>query len=150
MSFGLSAKTSGVTLESPARNSVAKDRPDLSGQCAVDDCVSPSGPPFHPSGLPLPAIAEALRARDLPIVRSDDAGDYLCNMLFYNLMHTAPETGIRTAGFIHVPYLTSQIMRLRAQGKEIAHGASLDEDQLLSGIKAILETCATSLRDHIA
>ena len=65
-------------------------------------------------------------------------------------MHIAPETGIRSAGFIHVPYLTNQITRLRAQGKEIAHGASLDEDQLLSGVKAILETCATSLRDHIA
>lgn len=150
VAFGLSAKTTGFTLESTARNSVSKDRPDFSGQCAVDDCVSLSGPPFHPSGLPLPAIAKALSERDLPIVRSDDAGDYLCNLLFYNLMHTAPETGIRSAGFIHVPYLTSQITRLRAQGKEIPHGASLDENQLLSGVKAILETCATSLRDHIA
>jgi hypothetical protein len=49
-----------------------------------------------------------------------------------------------------VPYLTIQITRLRAEGKEIAHGASLDEAQMLSGMKAILETCATSLRNQIA
>ena len=150
VAFGLSAKTTGFTLESTARNAVAKNRPDFSGQCAMDDCVHADGPPVHPSGLPLAEISKALHQAGLPIVRSDDAGDYLCNMLFYRLMHTAPDTGIRSAGFIHVPYLTSQITRLRKQGKEIAHGASLDEAQLLSGVKAILETCATSLRNLVA
>ena len=145
IAFGLSAKTTGFTLESTARNAIAMDRPDFSGQCALDDCVSRAGPPFHPSGLPLTEIAKALHRAGLPIVRSDDAGDYLCNMLFYQLMHTATETGIRSAGFIHVPYLTSQIERLRSQGREIAHGASLDESLMMSGVKTIIETCAVHL-----
>lgn len=145
VAFGLSATTTGFTLESTARNAIATDRPDFSGQCALQDCVQGDGPPVHASGLPLVEISKALHLAGLPIVRSDDAGDYLCNMLFYQLMHTASDTGIRSAGFIHVPYLTTQIERLRSQGREIAHGASLDENQMLSGVRTIIETCAAHL-----
>jgi pyroglutamyl-peptidase len=115
IAFGLSAKTTGITLESTARNQLSIERPDFAGNRATDPQVNPDGPATRPTALPLAAIEAALHDAQVPIVHSEDAGDYLCNMLFYNLMHTAPDTGIRSAGFIHVPYLTSQITRLRAQ-----------------------------------
>lgn len=142
VAFGLSAKTTGITLESTARNVVATDRPDFAGGLAPDARVNADGPETRPSALPLREIESALRAHDLPIVHSDDAGDYLCNMLFYRLLHTTEDTGVRHAGFIHVPYLASQIARLTAAGKQIAHGATLDEEALLRGMKAVIETCA--------
>jgi pyrrolidone-carboxylate peptidase len=54
-------------------------------------------------------------------------------------------TTVRQAGFIHVPYLASQIARLSAAGKEIAHGGTLDEEALLRGMKTVIATCAAAL-----
>lgn len=145
IAFGLSAKTTGFTLESTARNQVAVDRPDFAGNRATSPHVNAGAPATRPTALPLAAIETALQDASLPIVHSQDAGDYLCNMLFYRLLHTAGETGVRQAGFIHVPYLASQIARLSAAGKEIAHGSTLDEEALLRGMKTVIATCAAAL-----
>jgi pyroglutamyl-peptidase len=145
IAFGLSAKTTGITLESTARNQLAIDRPDFAGNHATSPQVNPDGPPTRPTALPLAAIEAALRDVQVPIVHSEDAGDYLCNMLFYRLLHTAGETGVRQAGFIHVPYLASQLARLSAAGKQIAHGGTLDEEALLRGMKTVITTCAAAL-----
>ena len=145
IAFGLSAETTGITLEATARNQVALDRADFAGNRATSSHVNPHGPSTRPSALPLAAIETALKEANVPIVHSQDAGDYLCNMLFYRLLHTANETGVRQSGFIHVPYLKSQIDRLSATGKDIVHGGTLDEDQLLRGMKTIITTCAAAL-----
>jgi pyroglutamyl-peptidase len=145
VAFGLSAKTTGFTLESTARNVVGIDRPDFFGARSTSDKVVPSGPSVYPSSLPFVEIVQALKQADLPLVRSDDAGDYLCNMLFYNLMHGADTHGLKMAGFIHAPYLTTQIERLTKAGHAIPHGASLPEADFLKGVKLILETCASKL-----
>jgi pyroglutamyl-peptidase len=145
VAFGLSAKTTGFTLESTARNVVGIDRPDFFGARSTSDKVVPSGPPVYPSSLPFVEIVQALKQADLPLVRSDDAGDYLCNMLFYNLMHGADTHGLKMAGFIHAPYLTTQIERLTKAGHAIQHGASLAEADFLKGVKLILQTCANKL-----
>ena len=145
IAFGLSAKTTGITLESTARNQLAIDRPDFAGNHATSPQVNPDGPATRPTALPLAAIEAALRDVQVPLVHSEDAGDYLCNMLFYRLLHTAGETGVRQAGFIHVPYLASQIVRLSATGQQIAHGGTLDEEALLRGMKTVIRTCAAAL-----
>lgn len=149
LAFGLSAKTTGFTLESTARNVIAIDRPDFTGACSTVDCVAQQGPRIYPASLPLTDIILALREAGLPHVRSDDAGDYLCNMMFYNLMHLAEKLNLRMAGFIHAPYLTTQIERLAKAGQRIPHGASLLEDDFLKGVKIIIQTCADKLaRQH--
>lgn len=145
IAFGLSAKTTGITLESTARNQLSIERPDFAGNRATNPQVNPDGPATRPSALPLAAIETALQDARVPIVHSQDAGDYLCNMLFYRLLHTAGETGVRQAGFIHVPYLKSQIDRLSAAGKDIVHGGTLDEKALLRGMKTVIATCAAAL-----
>lgn len=145
LAFGLSAKTTGFTLESTARNVIAVDRPDFTGACSTADCVAEQGPKIYPSSLPFTDIIAALRSADLPFVRSDDAGDYLCNMLFYNLMHLAETLNLKMAGFIHAPYLTTQIERLTKTGHAIKQGGSLSEQDFLKGTKLIIETCASKL-----
>jgi pyroglutamyl-peptidase len=145
ISFGLSAKAVGVTLESTARNAVAKDRPDFTGACSASDCISDGGPAVLPTRLPLRALSVALRERDIPIGRSDSAGDYLCNLLFYRLMEFADAGGPRVAGFIHVPYLDTQARRLIAAGAIPGEVFTLSEDQLLLGMKTAIEVCARAL-----
>lgn len=142
VSFGLSAKATGMTLESTARNRVAVDRADFTGACAASERVNPQGPAIFPTRLPLRDIAEALQRERVPMARSDDAGDYLCNLLFYRLMEFAAEAGgPKVAGFIHVPYLDVQAARLAATGLPLAEVATLTEDQLIKGVKAVITAC---------
>ena len=144
VSFGLSAKAMGVTLESTARNCVATNRPDFTGACSGTGCVNQHGPALYPSRLPLREIAGRLQQSGVPMVRSDDAGDYVCNMLFYKLMAAAEGSGPKVAGFVHVPYLERQAQRLKAAGLSIECGSVLNESQLLLGIESII--CAVALR----
>ena len=150
IAFGLSAKTTGITLESTARNAVDVERPDFAGNRASDRQVKADGPATVPTALPLSAIETALARERVPTVHSDDAGDYLCNMLFYRLLDTAIDTGVRQSGFIHVPYLRSQIDRLGAAGHDIAHGGTLEEEVLLRGMKTVIATCAAALPAGLA
>jgi pyroglutamyl-peptidase len=145
VAFGLSAKAQGMTLESTARNRVAVDRPDFTGACSAADCICASGPAVRPTRLPLREISASLRKADVPVARSDDAGDYLCNLLFYRLMESAEDGGPTVAGFIHVPYLDTQARRLIASGA-IADGVyTLSEEQLLRGVQIAIQTCAHAL-----
>lgn len=144
VAFGLSAKAKGMTLESTARNRVATDRPDFMGVCSSGDCVSVDGPAVRPTRLPLLEISIALRQADVPTARSDDAGDYLCNLLFYRLMEHAEAGGPAVAGFVHVPYLDSQARRLIEAGA-VADGVfTLSEEQLLLGVRTVVQACAAA------
>ena len=150
VSFGLSAKAVGITLESTARNVVANDRPDFTGACSASDCVSDGAPAVLPTRLPLSALSTALRAKGLPVARSDDAGNYLCNLLFYRLMEYAQSGGAQVAGFIHVPYLDTQAQRLIAAGAIPEGVFAVSESQLLSAMQTTIEVCAASLHAKVA
>lgn len=146
IAFGLSAKTKGITLESTARNRVAKDRPDFTGACSGADCAVDGGEDILPTRLPLRDMSERLREAGIPIVRSDDAGDYLCNLLFYRLMDYAQVGGPKVAGFVHVPYLDTQVARLAAAGHGLEYGGTLSEAQLVQAVKIVVECCARALQ----
>jgi pyroglutamyl-peptidase len=150
IAFGLSAKTSGITLESTARNHVAMQRPDFTGMCAPANCVTLGGTAIKPTRLPLRDMSECLREAGIPIVRSDDAGDYLCNMLFYRLVDYADAGGPRIAGFVHVPYLDTQVARLAAAGHGLEYGGSVSEAQLVQAVKIIVECAARALQPATA
>jgi pyroglutamyl-peptidase len=146
VAFGLSAKTNGITLESTARNRVAMERPDFTGACSASDCAVDKGAEILPTRLPLRDISERLREAGIPIVRSDDAGDYLCNLLFYRLMDYAEAGGPQVAGFVHVPYLDTQVARLAAAGHGLEYGGTLSEAQLVQAVKIVVECCARAVQ----
>lgn len=140
IAFGLSAKATGITLEATAHNIVATDRPDFTGACAAGACVVESGPAQYATGLPLARIETALRAKGIPVSPSDSAGDYLCNLTFYRLMAHVAQGGPKMAGFIHVPYLDTQVARLAAEGHNVQHASTLSEAQLVAAVKIVVET----------
>lgn len=146
VAFGLSAKARGVTLESTARNKLALERPDAVGKHPSGERIIESGEEIFPSRLPLRDITIALRRADVPVEPSDDAGDYLCNMLFYRLMAQAEATGTpRAGGFVHVPYLDTQLTRLAAGGMPTADMFALTETQLMDGVRAVLTATAQQI-----
>lgn len=95
---------SRIRLETTARNRVDADRPDGSGARAAAAQIDPEGPVSLASSLPLDAIAERLNAEAIPFCRSNDAGGFLCNFIFYRLTLWAARRQKRaTVGFVHVP-----------------------------------------------
>ena len=80
----------------------------------VDQPIVMDGPAAYFSTLPIKAIVHELRAAGLPASVSQTAGTFVCNHVFYSLMHLAAarlaEGGHAPlrAGFIHIPYLPQQ------------------------------------------
>lgn len=80
---------------------------DNAQQQLVDEPVVPGGPAAYFSTLPIKAIVRGLRDAGLPASVSQTAGTFVCNHVFYGLMHHTAGTATR-AGFIHIPYLPQQ------------------------------------------
>jgi len=81
---------------------------DNSGQQPVDRPVVKEGPAAYWSTLPIKAIVQALRKRDIPATVSQTAGTFVCNHVFYGMMHELRGQKQIRGGFIHVPYLPEQ------------------------------------------
>ena len=75
----------------------------------IDQPVINGAPAAYFSTLPIKAIVHALREAGLPSSVSQSAGTFVCNHVFYGLMHQARDWGTTMrAGFIHIPYLPQQ------------------------------------------
>lgn len=86
---------------------------DNGGQQPVDTAIAADGPAAYFSTLPIKAIVHALREKGLVAGVSQTAGTFVCNHVFYGLMHHAatqsqPQSQPMKAGFIHVPFLPEQ------------------------------------------
>jgi pyroglutamyl-peptidase len=83
--------------------------PDNQQRQIVDQPIVNGGPAAYFSTLPIKAIVHELREAGLPASVSQTAGTFVCNHVFYGLMHQAHEWGTTMrAGFIHIPYLPQQ------------------------------------------
>ncbi|AKU25287.1 pyroglutamyl-peptidase I [Geobacillus stearothermophilus] len=101
-----------ISVERVAVNINDARIPDNEGQQPIDEPVVPGGPVGYWSTLPVKAIVEALRRHGIPASVSYTAGTFVCNHVFYGLMHyiTQSKKPIR-GGFIHIPYLPEQAAR---------------------------------------
>jgi len=112
--LGLAGGRVDITPERVAINMDDARIPDNGGQQPVDTSVVPGAPAAYFSTLPLKAIVRDLRAQGLPASVSNTAGTFVCNHIFYALMHRLAKRGdpSRTrGGFVHVPYLPEQAAR---------------------------------------
>ncbi|QJD99166.1 pyroglutamyl-peptidase I [Massilia forsythiae] len=96
-----------VSLERVAINVDDASILDNAGQQPVDSAIIAGGPAAYFSTLPIKAIVRALRLRGFPAGVSQTAGTFVCNHVFYGLMHHAAGRLLK-AGFVHVPYLPEQ------------------------------------------
>jgi pyroglutamyl-peptidase len=107
--LGLGGGRRALTPERVAINLDDARIPDNSGQQPLDKPVVKDGPAAYFSTLPIKAIVQSLQKRDIPAEISPSAGSFVCNHVFYGLMHELalhrPEV---RGGFMHVPYLPEQ------------------------------------------
>ena len=109
---------------------------DNDGAQPVDVPVVAGGPAAYFATLPVKAIEAALRAAQLPAEVSNSAGTFVCNHVFYGLMHLAAtkNQGFR-GGFLHVPCLPQQAAR---EG----NSSPMALDDIVRGIGIVLEVAA--------
>jgi pyroglutamyl-peptidase len=63
-------------------------------------------PPEYACTLPLDAMEAALIGASVPVERSGTAGRFVCNDMFYRLMHWSATAALDVpCGFVHVPHL---------------------------------------------
>lgn len=80
---------------------------DNAGQQPVDRPIAEDGPAAYFSTLPIKAMVAAMREKGLVAGVSQTAGTFVCNHVFYGLMHHTAGKPVK-AGFIHVPFLPEQ------------------------------------------
>lgn len=129
--------------------------PDNMG--AIESCViEPEGPPARLSTLPVDEIRDRLLEAGLPARVSGTAGSFLCNALLYKALgvieREAPEV---PCGFIHVPYLPTQVAELlkatRAErALELHQRADLASMSLDTTLSALQIAIATTLETLVA
>ncbi|MEZ4335383.1 MAG: hypothetical protein R3B82_02045 [Sandaracinaceae bacterium] len=97
VAFGLAAGTPRIRVEHRGRNRGTSPHPDAAGR-RVAGAVIPGAPASRAATLPPDRVREALAAAGIATDTSDDAGGYVCNDLYYRLLHA----GWRTL-FVHLP-----------------------------------------------
>ena len=105
---GLASGRQALSLERVAINLNDASLADNHGAQPIDTPVIDQGPAAYFSSLPLKAMLLALRRHGLPAELSQSAGTFVCNHVFYGLMHTlATEARWHSTrgGFVHVPDL---------------------------------------------
>lgn len=104
---GLAGGRERISLERVAINVDDARIPDSQGQQPVDEAIVSSGPAAYFSTLPIKSMLAGMRDAGFPTEISQTAGTYVCNHVFYGLMHTLRRRRVR-GGFIHIPYSTEQ------------------------------------------
>jgi pyroglutamyl-peptidase len=138
---GLAGGRAELSLERVAINIDDARIPDNDGNQPIDRPVVADGPGAYFATLPIKAAVAALREAGLPAAVSNSAGTFLCNHVFYGLMHEAAAGGHRfRGGFLHVPYLPSQAAR-------VPGAPSMALDQIVEGIEIILSVAAARADD---
>jgi pyroglutamyl-peptidase len=108
---GQAGGRNALSLERVAVNVNDAPLADNAGAQPVDTPVVPGAPAAYFSGLPIKAMLDTLLREGVAAEVSQTAGTFVCNHVFYGLMHTlatSPRLRHTRGGFVHVPYLTGQ------------------------------------------
>jgi pyroglutamyl-peptidase len=146
LGVGLAGGRAELSLERVAINVDDARIPDNDGQQPIDQPIVAGGPAAYFTGLPVKRAAAALREAGLPAIVSNTAGTFVCNHIFYGLMHLVASRRLPVrGGFLHVPYLPEQ-----AAGLAGIQVPSMALDDIVRGIEIILRVAAAHTEDIVA
>jgi pyroglutamyl-peptidase len=107
--FGLATKSRGLRIETRARNRIARF-PDATFVIPESRVIDTDAPNSLPIRAPKMALLRAAKSGGLPARLSLNAGDYLCNYLYWHaLTATGRRGGPTKAAFVHVPALSKRV-----------------------------------------
>lgn len=131
--LGQAGRRDRLTPERFAVNRMDARIPDNAGNQPTEQSIAPGGPARYESTLPVVEMVSAIRAAGVPAEASDDAGTFVCNQLFYGVLHWLDQNGLPIpAGFLHVPRSSEQ-----AEPGQPSLPLAQIADGLLAAIEAI-------------
>jgi len=114
--LGQAGGATAVAVETSARNIRDARIPDNDGRMPRGEPVVAGGPANLGPTLPLGLVHRALESAGVATVRSDSAGTYLCNDVFYTLMHEVhTATPSLCASFLHLPGISDNRPAVEAE-----------------------------------
>jgi len=133
--LGLAGGRACLSLERIAINVQDARIADNAGAQPIDIPVVPRGPAAYFSTLPIKAMLQTLRASGVAAEVSQTAGTFVCNHVFYALMHALEKqrgTVKSRGGFVHLPYLPGQ------------GSPCMPLDEMVRGVRVAI-TCAVTI-----
>ena len=138
VALGMAGRRTGLSFERIAINLDDAPIPDNAGQQPVDVAVFQGGPAAYFSTLPVKRMVDAVRAAGIAADTSQTAGTFVCNHVFYHLMHgLAGLPNAPRAGFVHVPVLPQQ-QALHPLGQAMAL------DMQVEGVRVALQAALSA------
>lgn len=138
---GQAGGRSHLSLERVAINTIDARIADNDGARPIDiPCVA-GAPAAYFATAPIKAMRAAVDAAHIPVEVSNTAGTFVCNHVFYVLMHALANDGDRArGGFVHVPYLEEQARR---------HGSTafMPIETMIAGLRIAIATALRTERD---
>lgn len=109
---------------------------DNSGHQLQGQPIIKSAPVGYFSTLPIDDMVTQLKQANIPAEISNTAGLFVCNRLFYSVLHYIDQQHLAVmAGFIHVPFLPEQAIN------QYAGAPSLSQDVMIKGIQIAIDVC---------
>lgn len=108
---------------------------DNEGNQPTDEVIKNDGQPAYFSNLPIKAMVKHMNENKIPATVSNTAGTFVCNHVMYGILYMIDKKypNIK-GGFIHIPYMTSQVM-----DKKGTPFMSLEE--IVKGLELAIEAC---------
>jgi pyroglutamyl-peptidase len=115
--------------------------PDNANGQPIDTPIVAGGPAAYFATLPIKAMLADLRTAGIPAAISQTAGTYVCNHVFYGLMHALLDKPDIRGGFIHIPYAPEQAARH-------PEAPSMPVETVITALRLALRTALTTLEDR--
>lgn len=140
--LGVSGKASGLVIETLARNR-ARSVNDAAGRTPVDNRVAPGGPASLRAPIAIGGLMARLAREGVPAVRSNDAGRYICNAVYYHSLAAAHRSDPRRqVVLVHLPPLVGETGVLEAD-KPVK---SMPGDLAVTGLMSVIGYCLGHVR----
>lgn len=110
ISIGQAGGRFGITPERIAINIDDARIPDNESKQPIDLPIFEDGENAYFTTLPIKAMVEEMKKGEIPCSVSNSAGTFVCNHVMYGILYLIDKKypNIR-GGFIHVPYIPSQV-----------------------------------------
>ena len=141
ISIGQAGGRAEITPERVAINIDDARIPDNEAKQPIDIPIFEDGENAYFSNLPIKAMVKETKEGGIPASISNTAGTFVCNHVMYGILYMAAKKypNIR-GGFIHVPYIPSQVL-------DKPNTPSMSLEDIAKGLELCVKAAVTNTED---
>ena len=141
LSVGQAGGRPDITVERVGINVDDCRIPDNAGNQIVDEPIYADGPAAYFVTVPIKAMVQRIRERNILASVSNTAGTFVCNHVTYGVCHLlAVKYPGKRSGFIHIPFLPQQAVDKKNM-------PSMSQDMMVEAITAAIEAVVDTEKD---